>query len=191
MQRWAAAALVSFLIFSGCGSNPTVTPSDSALFAPTAMRLHPIFTHLKDWTGDDKPDGIEALVELQDQFGDPVKASGTVIFELYDFQKHDPTARGPRVVNPWVADLSTLEAQRDRWNRTSRTYSFQLAYPQISEGKSYTLACTFQMTNGKRFFNQLVLEMKPPTPATQPATQPTTAPASQPTTQPLLIPANF
>ena len=53
---------------------------DAALFGPSAMRIHPIFTRLSDWTGDGVPDGIEALIELQDQFGDPTKASGTIIF---------------------------------------------------------------------------------------------------------------
>ena len=65
------------------------------------MRLHPIFTTLKDWTGDNKPDGVEAFVELQDQFGDPTKASGKIIFALYDFKKFDPERRGPLLAE-WI-----------------------------------------------------------------------------------------
>jgi hypothetical protein len=128
------------------------------LFGPVAMRIHPIFTRVKDWTGDNKPDGVEALIELQDQFGDPTKAAGRVVFELYSFQKFDPQRRGTRLVNPWIGSLMTLEEQRDRWNRTSRTYSFPLSFAQISVDSTYVLTAQFETTSGQRFFDQLILE---------------------------------
>ena len=68
------------------------TSSDLPLFVPTDLRIHP-FTAVKDWTGDNKPDGVEVLLELQDRFRDPTKATGTVLFELYEFRKYRPTAR--------------------------------------------------------------------------------------------------
>ena len=58
---------------AGCqgGDAPFMrSEADAQLFGPVSMRLHPIFTQIKDWTGDGRPDGIEALIELQDQFGD-------------------------------------------------------------------------------------------------------------------------
>jgi len=182
MHRWfIASALV--LSFIGCESS-TPTPrsdTDAALFGPSAMRIHPIFTQVKDWTGDGKSDGIEALIELQDQFGDPTKASGRVIFELFEYRPQFPDPRGERLVNPWIGDLSTLEAQRDRWNRTSRTYGFQLQYDGIRDDRSYVLTATFELTGGGRFFDQIVLEAKPP-PTTKPTTNPSTAPATAPAT---------
>jgi len=187
----AVAALVL-----GCQSSTPYPRSqtDAMLFGPAAMRIHPIFTQVKDWTGDGKPDGVEALVELQDQFGDPTKASGRIIFELYDYRAYDPEPRGLRVVNPWIGDLTTLDAQRDRWNRTSRTYSFQLSYDQIREDRSYVLTAVFELSNGGRFFDQIILEALPPPtsqPATQPAaTQPAT-PTSQPQQQPLIVPGTI
>ena len=148
-------------ILAGCQSEPLPSPRSNAeavLFGPVAMRIHPIFTRVKDWTGDNKPDGVEALVELQDQFGDPTKAAGRVVFELYSFQKFDPQRRGTRLVNPWIGSLMTLEEQRDRWNRTSRTYSFPLLFPQISVDSTYVLTAQFETTSGQRFFDQLILE---------------------------------
>src|SRR4051794_4722672 len=62
---------------------------DVPLFAPTDLRIHP-FTSVKDWTGDNKPDGVEVLLELQDRFRDPTKATGTVLFELYDYRRNHP-----------------------------------------------------------------------------------------------------
>lgn len=131
------------------------------LFGPAAMRIHPIFSQIKDWTGDDQPDGIEALIELQDQFGDPTKASGRVVFELYDYSPYEPDPRGQRIANPWVGALDTLEAQRERWNRTSRTYSFQLALPSIRRDRAYVLTASFELSNGGRFFDRIIIGAQP------------------------------
>jgi hypothetical protein len=199
MPRSAAGWFYRFIplllvvaLSNGCGHDQTPIARDStdaALFGPSSMRLHPIFTQLKNWTGNPNPDGIEALVELQDQFGDPTKASGKIIFELYQFKKFDPQRKGTRLCNPWVGDLSTLAAQRDRWNRTSRTYGFQLAGP-VSLSQSYVLTAEFQMSNGGRLYDQLVIQSQinpekfaapdygmPPTPSTKPAA---TAPVTEP-----------
>jgi hypothetical protein len=181
MHRWFIA-LVSILLLAGCESTAPHErdATDEQLFGPAAMRIHPIFTQVKDWTGDGVPDGIEALIEFQDQFGDPTKASGRVTFELYEYRKHDPDPRGERLVNPWIGDLSSLDAQRERWNRTSRTYSFQLEWDQIKEDASYVLTAEFQLNNGGRFFDQIVLEGKQPEPTSAPTSQPSTAPTTQP-----------
>ena len=53
MQRWLGAILLLGLLTS-CDSstNPPRNQTDAALFGPAAMRIHPIFTQVKDWTGD-------------------------------------------------------------------------------------------------------------------------------------------
>jgi hypothetical protein len=173
-----AALLVSiaFLTMSGCGSSPAPpvprSSADAALFAPVSMRIHPIFTQVKDWTGDNRPDGVEALLEFQDQFGDPTKAAGTAIFELFDYRKGNVDPRGERVVNPWVGSLRTLADQQARGNRTSRTYVFQLEYPAIQPDTKYVLTATFD-TGQTRFFDQIVLQSssRPRLPTTGPTTR--------------------
>ena len=197
--RWfalgpAALLTVSMLLLFACSSAPAPEArisTDAVLFGPATMRLHPIFTTVKNWTGNANPDGVEALVELEDQFGDPTKASGTILFGLYQFKKFDPNRRGPLLVE-WVGDLTTLQAQRDRWNRTSRTYGFQLACGGLTLDQNYLLTAEFQLSNGSRLFNQLVLQQQitpnkynipdfglPPA-ASQPS--PTTAPSVMPLT---------
>jgi hypothetical protein len=180
---------MALFTLAGCGSSPTApTPrssADAALFAPLSMRIHPIFTQVKDWTGDGHPDGVEALLEFQDQFGDPTKAAGTAVFELYDYRKGNVDPRGERVVNPWVGSLQTLEEQQARWNRTSRTYFFQLEYPAVRADRNYVLTASFD-TGATRFFDQVILEgervpreQRYPAPAAPPlspsSTRPTTA----------------
>ncbi len=156
------------------------------MFGPSDLRIHP-FTSVKDWSGEGKPDGIEALIELQDRFRDPTKATGTATFELYAYQRNHPDPRGVRLAL-WRGTLLTLEEQKMHWNRISRTYSFQLAFPQIRLDKSYVLQVTFEHA-GQRLTNQVVLEMqeiKGAVPTSQPAvTQPTTTqPVVRPVTQP-------
>lgn len=121
------------------------------------MRIHPIFTQIEDWTGDGKLNGIEALIEFQDQFGDPCKAAGTVIFEIYSYRPYHPDPRGPRLVEPFVGSLKTVNDQLQHWNRTSRTYQFRLAYPDIRPGRSYVLTASFDY-GGARFFDEVVIE---------------------------------
>ena len=115
------------------------------------MRVHPIFTQIADWTHSGKPDGIEAQLEFTDQFGDPTKASGRVLFELFDYRKESPDPRGKRL-GRWVGSLASLDEQRERWNTTLRTYRFQLDYPAVSPSQAYVLTAIFELNGGGRFF---------------------------------------
>lgn len=147
------------------------------MFRPAAMRLHPVFTQVKAWSGEGHPDGIEAMLEFQDQFGEPAKASGDVLFELFQYRKGFPDPRGARVVNPWSASLANVASQRAHWNRASRAYAFQLAYPEIDASQTYVLTATFEAADGGRFFDRIVLEPARPESG---AEQPATSPARQP-----------
>jgi hypothetical protein len=175
----------------------TRTPVDQILFGPSAMRLQPVFTQVRDWTGDGAVDGIEVVLEIQDQFGDPTKASGRVIFELYEYKPYSPDPRGQRIVAPWEGRLDSIEDQRARWNRVNRAYIFQLAYDRVRPGTPYVLTATFELSSGGRFFDRLILEGErataptptppaiiTPTPKQPPVPAPTTSTAPSASTQP-------
>lgn len=158
----AVAVACLAALTAGCESSNKPYPRDAneqAMFGPATMRLHPTFTQIKDWTGDGKPDGVEALVELQDQFGEPTRAAGRVIFELFDYRAYTPDPRGPRATNPWVTTITTKEEQEARWNRALRAYTFELQFPQIAKNRTYVLTASFEH-NGGRLFDQLILEPK-------------------------------
>jgi hypothetical protein len=151
LQGWWMVAWV------GCAANPTAAPPAVVdLFVPRDMRIHPIFTQVADLAGGGKPDGVEAQLEFDDQFGDPTKASGQVLFELFEYRRQPPYT-GRRVAGPWVASLATPVEQRDKWNKTLRTYRFPLAYPAISPTQDYVLTATFELSGGGRFFDKRVL----------------------------------
>src|SRR6187551_2342295 len=109
VRRLAILTLV--LLAAGCNSSHNTGEGD-AMFGPVSMRIHPIFTQVKDWTGDGKPDGIEALIEFSDRFDDPTKASGRAIFELFGYRPYNPDPRGERVASPWTGSLVTMDEQR-------------------------------------------------------------------------------
>lgn len=146
------------------------------LFDPANMRVHPIFTQVKDWTGDGRADGMEAVVEFTDSFGDPTKASGRVLFELYEFRAKNPDPRGRRVVNPWVGSLINADEQKAHWSRPARSYSFQLSYPGVQAGRTYVLTATFEREGGGRLFGQTVIE---PERVSKPAAAATTRPTTR------------
>lgn len=159
MRVIGSAVLFSSLLLCGCAS-PRPYPregDDSHLFGPVSMRIHPTFTQLKSWTGGKKPDGIEAVVELVDQFGDPTRASGRVMFELYTYRDAMPDRRGKRLASPWIASLAGKKEQAAHWSSAVRGYSFQLNDPDIQADRRYVLTAQFDLKRG-RLFDQLVIE---------------------------------
>jgi hypothetical protein len=164
MRKAAAAAVavlaVGLLGLASCQEHEAsfARQEEGRMFEPANMRVHPIFTQVKDWSGDGGNDGVEAVVEFTDAFGDPTKASGQLLFELYEFRAKSPDPRGRRVVNPWVGSLVNADEQRAHWSRPARSYSFQLAYPQVDAHKTYVLTATFEKEGGGRFFGQTVIE---------------------------------
>lgn len=143
------------LVF-GCHPNKPLNRdmNEAGMFGAASMRLHPTFTQVKDWNNDGKPDGIEAVLELQDQFGEPTRAAGRVMFELFEYRPHYANPRGPRLANPWIVTLTTRQEQEARWNRTLRAYSFQLEFPAVESKTTYVLTATFEHNEG-RLFDQL------------------------------------
>ena len=127
------------------------------LFGPAKMRLHPIFTQIKNWTGGTSPDGIEAVVEFDDRFGDSSKAAGALVFELYAFRSGFPDPRGERLVEPWTASLSSVDQQQAHWRREIGAYSFLLADGDVRTDRNYVLTATFEPLSGPRIFSQLIL----------------------------------
>lgn len=183
------AAFALFCVLSGCEGEPAPTEPAINMFAPTGMRIHPIFTQIQV-DKDGKPTGIEAQLEFQDQFGDPTKASGSVLFELDLYRTTSPDPRGKRVGGPWVGSLRTLAEQHERWNTTLRTYRFELNDPDIHPDQTYVLSAIFNLAAGGRFFDQTILtpvhSSKQPDrgsffPPFEPHDSP---PADTPTTQP-------
>ena len=157
-RTFLSLPLVCAAVSCGHGPDtPTVGQNAWQIIGPVSVRIHPTFTQVKSWMGDENPEGIEALLEVRDRWDEPIRATGKVIFELYNYRTGYPDPRGDRIVNPWVASLATVEEQATRWDRVSRAYKFQLACPGIERGKPYVLTASFETVSG-RLFDRLNLE---------------------------------
>ena len=170
------------------------------MFGPQAVRVHPTFTRTKDWTGDGKPDGVEAVLELQDEFGEPTRATGRAMFEVYQYRPNHPDPRGRRAAKVWEWSLLTRPQQVDHWSRALRAYSFKIPFDPGQQ--TMVLAAIFELNGGKpRLFDQIILEPSGrTTPAPDPeagaATRPARTrraprpPVTQPTTMPTTLPTD-
>jgi hypothetical protein len=156
-MRWA---VVFLLLLGGCQTTQDVptprTAEEEQLFGPVSMKLD-TFSKVKDWDGTGIPQGVEALIEFDDRFGDRTKAAGTIIFELYDYRPYWPDPRGARLANPWTASLTSYDEQKAHWEAASGAYMFRLAYDHTAWNHNYVLTATFQSADGTRFFSQIVL----------------------------------
>jgi hypothetical protein len=164
-MRTLALVLTAVLLL-GCEqptlrAPPPVTAEPYDLFGPATMRLHPIFTQVKSVSGGAKPDGIEAVVEFDDRFGDATKAAGSVVLELYSYRIGFPDPRGDRLADPWTVPLNTVDQQQSHWRREIGAYSFLLAYDAIHTDRNYVLTATFEPVTGPRLFSQLILSAQP------------------------------
>ena len=83
--------------------------------------------------------------EILDQFGEPTRATGRVMFELFSYRKDTPDVKGRRLSEPWIAPLDTREEQTERWNSALRAYTFQLHFPEISTKEYYVLTAQFDL----------------------------------------------
>jgi hypothetical protein len=147
--------LAGVMVLAGC-TELTDRPASEQSFGAVSFRIHPTFTQIKNWTSGAKPDGIEAVIEFQDEFGDPTRAMGTVRFELYRFESDYADHRGPRLAI-WSASLNSHEDQVARWDPVARGYTFQLTFANISTDRGYVLTAQVDRSNS-RLFDQLVIE---------------------------------
>ena len=148
MLRLALAATFAILTFGceGAGSHPR-SALDQKMFGPASVRIHPTFTQVRDWTGNGKPDGIEATLEIQDQFGEPTRSTGRAMFELFDYRKDTPKVRGRRIAGPWIASLDSKADQQEHWNSALRAYTFQLHFPKVVRNEYYVLTVQFDLNS--------------------------------------------
>ena len=212
-SRAAATTFPMLFLLAVGGCQPSGyarTAADAEMFGAQAVRIHPTFTRAKDWNGDGNPDGIEAVLELQDEFGEPTRATGRAQFEIYQYRPYYPDPRGKRLQQTWEWALNTRQEQVDHWSRALRAYTFKIPYDPGNH--SLVLAATFELGGGTpRLFDQIILEpsgrttpaasapvegappgRRPDRPRRRelpaPTTQPTTAPDSTPDATPDLAP---
>lgn len=139
------------------------TPPDQAAtewpFVPRVMRIHP-FTSISQETPD-QPPVLEARVRLFDQHGDETKGVGEFLFELYAVVPRataDSTSQKQLFV--WTAPMTTLDQNRQHYDRVTRTYVFKLKMERPpAAGKRLKLLAHFTDPHGQRLADEITLTM--------------------------------
>ena len=149
------------VFFSGCEAEPRyihAVDQNPNEFHVKNIHIHPSFTALRKSTKDlAYPDRIDVFVELLDQFNDPIKSTGKFRFE-FNTSRVKPSAnrRGKRLASSMV-DLTKLEDNQAKWDKTTRCYHLTLEMPTLPErANQFELVVTFM--RGYRLEDQLVLD---------------------------------
>jgi len=147
---------------------PNLTGTGMDMFAPVKVRLHPLSRIVlgpattapaTQPSGRPTPPYVEARLELSDQFTDTTKSPGTITIEL--FQPTLLGTKGTRIAL-WTISIDAPESNRDHWDRTTRTYLFNLPIttklrPDID---SVLLTATLTLPNKQAFSDDLKLPLK-------------------------------
>ena len=147
-MRRTLLLLMLFLLPLGCVDARRAISRDAA-FGPARMRINDTFTRLRDSNGDDKPDQLEANVELIDAFGDATKGAGIMRFDLYDYAPEGTDFVGEPVGSTQTYDLSTGLEQSRYWQSVVRTYRFRLPW-QLAGDQRYVLSVVYEPGEAER-----------------------------------------
>jgi len=100
------------------------------LMMPAGVEIQHYLTKPFDFDNDGNADGIEAILEAHDSFGDPVKCVGTFNFELHTMRMASGDKVGRRI-GFWSVKINSDRTLVEYWNRLTRSYRFPL---QLSDG---------------------------------------------------------
>jgi len=152
-----AGVLCVWLCLGGCvapkGPSPRGESSgDDGIWHPetVALRIYPSTRFVRE-------DGVamlEARVELFDQMGDSIKASGDVRFELFA-AGYAPGIDVGRLLYSWDVSLQTLGDQKRYYDPITRGYLLRLRLDSLEiTRREVLLRVTFQPPGGGRLIDE-------------------------------------
>jgi hypothetical protein len=129
------------------------------LLMPHEIRIVEAFTGFRSFDQDQRPDGVELLLQPMDSYGDPVKIAGTVRVELYTYLKASGDRKGERVCDPWELALLTEQDQKRYWNNVTGMYEIELKFPKDlrPSGETYVLMVTYNTPLSGHMTDEYVL----------------------------------
>jgi hypothetical protein len=129
-------------------------------YSPQSIKILP-FTKARSFDEDAIPDGLGVSIRTLDAAGDPVKAYGTFVFELYGYRPGVSDHRG-ELLHTWTQPITSPKDQKQYWERVTTTYEFQLSWEgqPIEPQKKYILTATLQAPGAKRLFDEYEFEFR-------------------------------
>lgn len=171
LHHWTLlpALAAGLSVFFGCSRATEMSTMDAesaemiALLMPQSVKIQP-FTKPKSFDKDNIPDGIEVLVQPLDEFNDPVKAVGTMQFELYRHRPASGQIKGERI-QFWEVPITSAKHIRQFWDRTAQMYLFKLAVDEIAGlpvGVKYVLTVRYNSPQGEHLEDEYVFHLSAP-----------------------------
>ena len=166
MRTYPIPAIVLCVILGasvGCQAPEADPPAARPMLESVAAREIEIVAPLSQPTSlddDDVPDGFTVVIRTADAQGDPVKITGSVLFELYSYR---PAAADPkgRLIQTWQHTLATRDDQAAYWNRLTRMYEFPLAIGDttIPRKERFVMVARYTDPWDHRLENQVELDL--------------------------------
>jgi hypothetical protein len=156
-----------FLFGTGChrgeigqAGEPPSAEEMVKFYSPTAIKILP-FTKARSFDDDAIPDGIGVSLRPLDSAGDPVKAYGTFIFELFAYKQALGSHRG-ELLQSWTQPVLGPTDQKKFWERVTSTYDFQLSWEgkPIAPDRRYVLTASFQSRGSDRLFDEYQFDFR-------------------------------
>ncbi|MFQ5591226.1 MAG: hypothetical protein ACE5HE_08700 [Phycisphaerae bacterium] len=156
-----AAAL---LMLGACAAAPRAGQEASqqqmlALLMPTRIEIVAPFTRVRSFDDDANPDGIELLLQAVNSLDDPGMLVGRVHVDLLEYIPASGDNLGRRL-DVWKIDLSTLQKQREHWNKATQMYEFLLEVnPQVlPPADRFVLRVTYTAPNGEHLTDECTID---------------------------------
>ena len=166
LQLSRKGLLLSLLALCWCGCEefrPRPVPDVDVreLLKPVRIKIHHSSSvERKDAGG--KFNGLVVACEVEDRFGDPVKALGVMRFEVYAYARSQPKNKGPRIGFWPNVSIDSLEAIQQHWDGVWGLYRFNLEWQQqVEEKDRFVLEATLTTPEGEQLTDTLVLEARP------------------------------
>ena len=116
------------------------------------------FNQLTEYVGNGQ---INVYIDVFDQFGSRIKASGIWRFELFQQEQRTPESRGSRVYLWQDIDLTDASVNFSAWQDYLRCYKIELVPDgDIETGKTYILQAVCTTAEGKRIIDSVELKMQ-------------------------------
>jgi hypothetical protein len=115
------------------------------------------FNQLTEYAGNEQ---INVYVDVLDQFGSRIKASGIWRFELFQQERLTAESKGSRVYLWQDIDLTDAGVNFSAWQDYLRCYKIELVFnADIESGKTYILQAVCTTAEGKRITDSVELKM--------------------------------
>ncbi len=163
---WCLSGLIAFFGLAcqrgdigATGDGPTAEELVS-FYSPRSIKVLP-FTKPRSFDDDAIPDGIGVSLRPLDGAGDPVKAYGTFMFELFARRPASGNHRG-ELLQAWTQPVASPDDQKQFWERVTSTYEFQLSWEgkPLPPQQHYILAASFQAPGSERLFDEYEFEFR-------------------------------